>query len=142
MAQSALFFLIVLDDDVRIRILSMLKKHKNFKVKRVFPDDLSASPQREINSIILIDCLSVLTYGVTVISSLQSSCPDSKLVLLCRQDNRHLIGRVMELGAYGCILEPYEEWELLTMVRLILSGRGVDTTMNAARTRRQKDAKE
>ncbi len=126
MTQYALFFLLVLDEDIRTRILSMLKKHKNFKARVVFPDELSADPQREIDSIILIDCSSVLAYGATIISRLKFCCPDSKLVLLCSQDNRHLVGRVMELGAYGCILEPYEEWELLAMVRLILSGRRIE----------------
>lgn len=133
MAQDALFFLLILDDDVRTRILSMLEKHDNFKVTIVFPDELSARPKREINSIILIDYLSILTYGITVISRLKSSRPHSKLVLLCSQNERHLIGRVMELGAYGCIVEPYEEWELLAMVSLILSGRRVDGMMNAKR---------
>lgn len=131
MAQDALFYLLILDNDVRPRILSILSKHRHFKVRSVFPDELSGGTRREVNSIILIDSLSVLTYGTTVISKLKSSCPDSKLVFLCNQDNRHLIGRVMELGAYGCILEPYEEWELLTMVRLILSGRRIDSRMNA-----------
>lgn len=134
MAQDALFFLLILDDDVRSRILSMLEKHKNFKVKIAFPYELSGSPKGEINSIILIDYLSVLTYGLSVISRLKFCRPDSKLVLLCSQDNRYLIGRVMGLGAYGCILEPYEEWELLTMVRLILSGRRIDSKINAKRT--------
>ncbi|MGC8494527.1 MAG: hypothetical protein ACP5SH_22620 [Syntrophobacteraceae bacterium] len=126
MTQHALFFLLVLDEDIKTRILSMLQKHKNFRARIVFPDELSADPQRELDSIILIDCSSVLTYGVTIISRLKFCCPDSKLVLLCSQDNRHLVGRVMELGAYGCILEPYEEWELLAMVRLILSGRRIE----------------
>jgi hypothetical protein len=32
-----------------------------------------------------------------------------------------LIKEAMELGVYACILSPFEEWEVLTMIRNVLT---------------------
>lgn len=119
------FSVLVLNDQVRSIILDMLRKNEHFSFEIVSLDLLIASQKKEPNSIILIDCEGVLAFGPTVISRIKLSRPDSKLILLCSQNHRSLIEPVMELGAYGCIIEPYKEWEFSTMVRLISSGRGI-----------------
>jgi DNA-binding NarL/FixJ family response regulator len=124
--QDVGFSVLVLDDEVRCHILNLLRKNELFSVGIVSLDELINPSKREANTIILIDCEGVLAYGVTVISKLKTSCRECKLILLCCQAHRSMIKRVMELGAYGCIIEPYREWELLTMVRLILSGQKID----------------
>ena len=43
----------------------------------------------------------------------------------------------MELGAYGCIIEPYREWEFSTMVRLILGGQKIDKKARTKPGKRQ-----
>lgn len=138
-AQDVRFSVLVLNDEVRAHILSMLRKHENFNVGIATLDELIVPPQKEADSIILIDCQGVLEYGVTVISKLKASCPSRKLILLCSQAHRHMIKRVMELGAYGCVVEPYEEWEFLTMVRLILSGRKIDKKIKVKEGGRQRE---
>ena len=121
----------VLNDEVRSHILNLLRKNEHFSVGIVPLDELINPSKREANAIILIDCEGVLAYGVTVISKLKTSCPECKLILLCSQAHRSMIKRVMELGAYGCIIEPYQEWEFLTMVRLILSGQKIEKKIKA-----------
>ena len=120
------FSVLVLNDEVRSHILNLLRKNEHFSVGIVPLDELINPSKRESNAIILIDCEGVLAYGVTIISKLKTSCPECKLILLCSQAHRSMIKRVMELGAYGCIIEPYQEWEFLTMVRLILSGQKIE----------------
>ncbi len=117
---------LVLNEEVRVHILNLLAKHEHFGPGITSPDELMGPLKKRAGSIILIDCESVLAYGLTVISKLKASCPDSKLILLCSSANRQIIKPVMELGAYGCIIEPYREWEFLTMVRPIRSGHKAD----------------
>jgi len=124
--QDVRFSVLVLNDEVRCHIVNLLRKNEHFSVGIVSLDELINPSKREANTIILIDCEGVLAYGVTVISKLKTSCRECKLILLCSQAHRSMIKRVMELGAYGCIIEPYQEWEFLTMVRLILSGQNID----------------
>jgi DNA-binding NarL/FixJ family response regulator len=123
--QKIRFSVLVLNEEVRSIILNMLKKNENFSFEIVSLDLLVASEKTEPNSIVLIDSEGVLAFGPTVISRIRSSRPDSKLILLCSRNHRGLIEPCMELGAYGCIIEPYKEWEFATMVRLITSGRGI-----------------
>jgi DNA-binding NarL/FixJ family response regulator len=124
--QDVRFYVMVLNDEVRSHILNLLRKNEHFSIGIVPLDELINPSKRESNAIILIDCEGVLAYGVTIISKLKTSCPECKLIVLCSQAHRSMIKRVMELGAYGCIIEPYQEWEFLTMVRLILSGQKIE----------------
>ncbi len=42
-------------------------------------------------------------------------------IMLCDQDHRDLIKEAVEHEVYACILAPYEEWEVLTMIRNIIA---------------------
>ncbi len=136
--QDVRFSVLVLNDEVRSHILNLLRKNEHFSVGIRSLHELINPSNIKPNSIILIDCEGVLAYGVTVISKLKTSCPECKLILLCSQTHRSMIKRVMELGAYGCIIEPYREWEFLTMVRLILSGQKIDKKIKPKEGRRQR----
>ena len=135
--QDVRFSVLVLNEEVRGHILNLLRENEHFRVGIVSLDELIKPSKREASTIILIDCEGVLTYGVTVISKLKTSLRECKLILLCSQAQRSMIKRVMELGAYGCIIEPFQEWEFLTMVRLILSGQNIDKKKKAKPGRRQ-----
>ncbi|MGA2939377.1 MAG: hypothetical protein ABSF52_20085 [Syntrophobacteraceae bacterium] len=135
--QDVRFSVLVLNDEVRCHIVNLLRKNEHFSVGIVSLDELINPSKRVSNTIILIDCEGVIAYGVTVISKLKTTCQECKLILLCSQPHRSMIKRVMELGAYGCIIEPYREWELLTMVRLILSGQKIDKKIKAKAGRGQ-----
>ena len=124
--QDVRFSVLVLNDEVRSHVFNLLRKNDRFSFETASLDELLKPLTTGANSIILIDCEGVLTYGITVISKLKTSRPECKLILLCSQAHRSLIKRVMELGAYGCIIEPYREWEFSTMVKLILGGQKTD----------------
>jgi len=135
--QGVRFSVMVLNDEVRRHILNLLRKNEHFSVAIVSLDEIINPSKKEANAIILIDCEGLLACGVAVISKLKTCCPECKLILLCSLAHRSMIKRVMELGAYGCIIEPYQEWEFLTMVRLILSGQKIDKKIKAKAGKRE-----
>ena len=73
--------------------------------------------------IVFVDHEAVHTYGARMYSRINVTCPECSVILLCDQANRDLIKEAMELGVYASILAPYEEWEVLTMIRNILAGK-------------------
>ncbi|MGA2401888.1 MAG: hypothetical protein ABSG91_09295 [Syntrophobacteraceae bacterium] len=139
--QDARFSVLVLNQEVRSLILSLLRKNEQFSVGIADLDELLNPAKKNQDSIILIDSEAVLTYGAAVISKLKMSCPQCRLILLCSRVHRSLVKHVMELGAYGCIIEPYPEWEFATMVRPILSGQKIDKKIDkgikASKAKRQ-----
>ena len=40
-----------------------------------------------------------------------------------REHRRELIKEAMDLGVFACILAPYEEWEVMTIIRKTLARR-------------------
>ena len=124
--QDARFSVLVLNQEVRSLILSLLRKNEQFSVGIADLDELLNPAKKKQDSIILIDSEAILAYGATVISKLKMSYPECRLILLCSLAHRSMVKHVMELGAYGCIIEPYPEWEFATMVRHILSGQKID----------------
>lgn len=73
-------------------------------------------------AIVLIDCGVVESYGVTAISKIKVVCPNSRIIILCDKEHlcdsqhRDLIKEVLNIGVYACILAPYKEWEILSLV--------------------------
>ena len=43
----------------------------------------------------------------------------------------------MQLGVYGCVLAPYDEWEILTMVKHLLAKKTVKTDRRRKKTTRK-----
>ena len=79
---------------------------------------------KEMRSVIVfVDHEAVNTYGARMYSRLNVACPSCDVILLCDQAHRKFIKEAMELGVYASILAPYEEWEVLTIIRNILTGK-------------------
>ena len=135
--QDVRFSVLVLNEEVRSLILSLLRKNEEFNVSIAELNGLLDSTKKKEDLIILIDSEAVLTYGAAVISKLKMSCTESRLILLCSRVHRSMVKHVMELGAYGCIIEPYPEWEFSTMVKSILNGQKIDKKITASKARRQ-----
>jgi len=73
------------------------------------------------SAIVIMDYQVVNNYGTRIYSRINVACPGCNAILLCDQDHRDLIKQAVELGVYACILAPYEEWEVLTMIRNIVA---------------------
>lgn len=89
---------------------------------------ITANPKKLIKKIrgkgsviVFVDHEVVNNYGARIYSRINVACPGCDVLLLCDQAHRDLIKEAMELSVYACILAPFEEWEVLTMIRNILA---------------------
>ena len=113
----------VANDEVRNHIMELCEKNNYRSLINADLEELTERTKRMRTAIVLIDYEVVKTYGARIYSRINVVCPRCSVILLCDQANRELIREAMELGAYASILEPYEEWEVLTMIRNILTGK-------------------
>jgi PleD family two-component response regulator len=73
-------------------------------------------------SVVLIDCGAVSCYGARIISKIKVVCQRGRIIVLCDKthlcDSRHrgLIKEILAIGVYACIVAPYEEWEVFSLV--------------------------
>jgi DNA-binding response OmpR family regulator len=73
-------------------------------------------------SIVMIDCGSVSLYGARIISKIKVVCRYGRIIIFCDKQHlcdghhRSLIKEVLAIGIYACIVAPYEEWEVLSLV--------------------------
>jgi len=68
---------------------------------------------------VFVDGEAVGIYGPGMCSKFKVACPYCRVVLLCDKSleaHRRIIKETMEIGIYACLLPPYEDWEVLTMV--------------------------
>ena len=113
----------VANDEVRNHIMELCEKNNYRSLINADLEELTERTKRRRSAIVLIDYEVVKTYGARIYSRINVACPKCSVILLCDQANRELIKEAMELGAYASILAPYEEWEVLTMIRNILTGK-------------------
>ena len=91
-----------------------------------YPASVMANPQQVIQLLrqkkratVFVDCEALKIHGTGVCSKFKVACPYCRVVLLCDKSlagNRQIIREAMEIGIYACLLPPYKDWEVLTMV--------------------------
>ena len=122
--ESAIDVLVwVANEDIRNHIIGLCQKNNFHSLLTTDLEELAETTKRMHWAIVFIDYQVVNTYGARIYSRINVSCPECSVILLCDRAHRDLIKEAMELGVYACILAPYEEWEVLTMVRNILTGK-------------------
>lgn len=85
------------------------------------PSELLLELKERQNPIIFIDWEAETQYGPSIIMNIKAACKEGGIIFLYDREHRNLIREVMQLGVYGCILDPYNEWEILTMVKHLLT---------------------
>jgi len=86
------------------------------------PEELLRSLKGKEFAIILIDCRAMSSFGTRILSKIKVSCRRCRIIIFCDKehlcDKRHreLIKEILAIGVYACILAPYKEWEVLSMV--------------------------
>jgi DNA-binding NtrC family response regulator len=114
-------FLLVANGDIRNYILKLCEKNNYHPLITADLEELVKVTKRMRSAIVFVDYQVVNTYGARMYSRINVACPGCDVILLCDQAHRKFIKEAMELGAYASILAPYEEWEVLTMIRNILT---------------------
>jgi DNA-binding NtrC family response regulator len=123
MVQSGhvIFHLLIANEKIRGHLFELLQRNRYQPRVRAGLDELLIAIKGTRNVIVFLDSEAVAIHGVGIYSKIKAAAAGSRIILLCDQPHRDLIQEAMEHGSYGCILEPYAEWELLTIVRHILS---------------------
>lgn len=111
----------VANEEVRNNILELCKKNNYYPVIVVDLEKLIKKIRGMSSAIVFVDHEVVNNYGARIYSRINVACSDCDVLLLCDQAHRDLIKEAMELSVYACILAPFEEWEVLTMIRNILA---------------------
>jgi len=109
------------NEEVRNNIIALCWKNKYYPVIATDPEQLIKKIRGKGSAIVFVDHEVVNNYGARIYSRINVACPGCDVLLLCDQAHRDLIKEAMELSVYACILAPFEDWEVLTMIRNILA---------------------
>jgi len=102
-------------------MLSLCRENNYKYLVAINPEELVQTIKKQRSSIAFVDYEAVRIYGSRIYSRVNVACPGCNIILLSDQEHQGLIKEAMELGAYACIMSPYEEWEVLTMIKNILA---------------------
>jgi DNA-binding NtrC family response regulator len=119
--ETSVLNLLILKEDTRHLLLELFQKN-NYPCSIVTDcDGLLEGLKGRTDCVIFIDSGASIIYGTSLYSKIRRTCSGSRIILLCEQSHRELIRSAMEQGVYACVLEPYPEWEIITMLRPILA---------------------
>ena len=119
--EHTVILLLLVDAETRSYMLRICRENKYQYHKVVDPIELVQTIEKQGSAIVFVDYEAVSKYGARIYSRVKVACPSCNIILLCDQDHQSFIKEAMEHGAYACIMSPYEEWEVLTMIRNIIA---------------------
>ena len=119
--------LLVLNEHIRRHLLSILERNQYKPVVISNPGELAAELKERTCPVIFIDWEAETQFGPAIIMNIKAACKEGGIIFLYDKDHRNLIQEVMQLGVYGCVLAPYDEWEILTMVKHLLAKKSAKT---------------
>jgi DNA-binding NtrC family response regulator len=114
--------LLVGNSRTRDYLSSLLSENNYSPLLMTDPEELLRSLKGKEFAIILIDCRAVSAFGTRILSKIKVACRLCRIIIFCNKehlcDKRHreLIKEILAIGVYACILAPYKEWEVLSMV--------------------------
>ena len=112
--------LLVFNEPTRQHLTELLRG--NGYIPQAVPDlgGVLAALKGQDCATVFVDCEAVTRYGVGIYSKIKVACRYCRVILLCdktHKSHREIIRQAMEIGIYACLLAPYEDWEVLAMVR-------------------------
>lgn len=112
---------LIANENIRSYVLGLCRRNNCHLLISADLEELIKRFKRRHSDIVMMDYEVVKSYGVRIYSRINVACPDCNVILFCDQEHRDLIKEAVEHGVYACILAPYEEWEVLTMIRNIIA---------------------
>ena len=119
--------LLVLNETIRQHLSDILRRNQFKPVVIANPGELAAELKDPTSSVIFIDFEAETQFGPAMIMNIKAASKEGGIIFLYDKDHRNLIREVMQLGVYGCVLAPYDEWEILTMVKHLLAKKTAKT---------------
>lgn len=114
--------LLVGNNQTRDYLSGLLAENNHFPLLMMDSEELLRSLKEKQFAIILIDCSAVANYGTRILSKVKVACESCRIIIFCDKDHfrdrlhRELIKEVLNIGVYACILAPYKDWEVLSLV--------------------------
>ena len=112
---------LIANEKIRSYVIGLCERNNLHPLIDADLEELVNKIKKMSSAIVIMDYQVVNNYGARIHSRINVACPGCNAILLCDQEHRGLIKQAMELGVYACILAPYEEWEVLTMIRNIIA---------------------
>lgn len=118
--------LMVLHEPSRKHLLNLLTENHYNPLVMGDPTELQQALKGQNFALVFIDCEAVTSYGGGLYGKVKGSCPRAKIIFfghrshLQDKSHRDLVKEAMDMGVYACLLAPYNDWEVLSMVKHIL----------------------
>ncbi len=112
--------LLISNNDICNYIYSLLEEAHHTPMVVSAPSDVLQYLKGKHHGIVFLDCESAIKFGLGIFSKFKVACPSCRLILICNKahkEHREIIREAVDIGFYACLLAPYEDWEVLTMVR-------------------------
>ena len=119
--ENTIILLLVANKEIRNHMHRLCSENNYDCVIASDPDELVEKIKKTGSIIAFVDYKAINIYGARIYSRIHAIGTDCNVILLSDKNHKHLIKEAMELGAYACILAPYPEWEVRTMIRNILA---------------------
>jgi len=111
--------ILVLHEPLRKSLVDLLQENG-------FAPRVAANPQEVIRLLrkkkcatVFVDYEALKMYHPGTCAKFKVACQYCRIILLCdksQESHRKIIRDAMEIGIYACLLPPYEDWEILSMV--------------------------
>jgi DNA-binding NtrC family response regulator len=112
--------LLIGNEQTRSYLLELLQGNAYLPIVLAAPQDLQQALKKETYATVFLDCEVAIKYGGGLYAKIKVGCRNCRIVLLCdkrHKSHRGIIRQAMDIGIYSCLLAPYEDWEVLTMVK-------------------------
>jgi DNA-binding NtrC family response regulator len=120
--------ILVVQESLRHDLFNLLRQNGYMPQVAANPQELRQLLRKKQCATVFVDCEAIGIYGPGICSKFKVSCKYCRVVLLCDKSldaHRQIIKETMEIGIYACLLPPYEDWEVLTMVSYYPRMRGI-----------------
>jgi len=110
------------DSQIHDYLTKLLQENHYFPLLVHDSHELIESLKEKRADIILIDCGAVTLHGIRLIPKIKVSCPRCRIIIFCDKEHlcdkahRELIKEILNIGVYACILTPYKDWEILSLI--------------------------
>ena len=111
--------ILVVHEPLRHGLSNLLQENGYVPCVAANPPEVMQLLRKTKCATVFVDCEAIGIYGAGICAKFKVACQYCRVVLLC--DKRleahcQIIKEVMEIGIYACLLPPFEDWEVLTMV--------------------------
>jgi len=114
--------LLISNLEIRNDLLNLLEENHYSPILIADLAKLLQFLRRRPFAIVFTDCGAVTSYGPGILAKIKVACRHCRIIFLCDKGHlcdkthRNLIKEVLEIGVYACILAPYKDWEVLSLI--------------------------